>query len=423
MKTWCFLLTGVLVLAACSSKSDPRTGAGPVTPDAGEPPRCTLADGVYPAPSEWQRPTADYVAALEAHPDFEKKPFSRAIDDLAVFDDRLYLGYGDANYNAGRVTPIEIRAYRSPSDAAPQAEPIRMAGEDELQTHTREETVSQYRVFGDRVFVAGVDATEDAWLGNVFVRERGSEWVRHRTVTGGVHVHDVAVGFDGALYAVGSGASGKEAWDTGKVHSYLWRSTDSGLTWSAAADVENVEVGDRRWTHLVSFGGELQMFGYRTEADPSTGAHSIVEVLNHRWDGAALSKGNATPKHWVQATHPFAKDVAIVAGVKVGTPLKLEVLALRPGAAAQPIAALAGATLLDAFQVGDGSAVLMVADGDAYPRPEAPPRVRVLHTTDLETFRELFAWEPDAWPTSVAVWHDDVYVGLTDGRLLRSHAP
>ena len=68
MKTSCVLLTGVLVLATCSSKSDPQTGAGPVTPDAGEPPRCTLVDCVYPEPTEWQRPTADYVAALEAHP-------------------------------------------------------------------------------------------------------------------------------------------------------------------------------------------------------------------------------------------------------------------------------------------------------------------------------------------------------------------
>lgn len=411
------LLTGALVLAACSPAPDRPDDGEDKKPDAGDETPCSFAAGdcVYPEPTAWQEPIADYIAALQAHPDFKTKPFERGIDDLAVFDGRLYLGYGDANLNAGRVTPIEIRSWRSPDDEAPTAEPILMAGVDEPQFHTREETVTQYRVFGDRMFIAGVDATEDAWLGNVFVREKGGDWVRHRSVTGGVHVHDIAVGFDGALYAVGSGAPGPTEWNTGKVRSYLWKSDDDGETWSAAAEVPNPTVGDRRWTQLVSFSGQLQLFGYGTSEE-----YTINKWLNNKWNGSQLFDGDATPDHWINQSFPFDGTRAIIAGVKVANPLTLETLLLRQGKVATKIEALAGTTLLDSFQIADGSVLVMVAEGDAYPMPKEPTRVKVLHTTDLAKFSELVSFQPNSWPKSVALWHDGIYVGLSDGRVLRS---
>jgi hypothetical protein len=149
--------------------------AADASPDAGE---ARLAGRTCGALGEWATPLTDYIAAGEAA--VANGRFMRGVHDLAVFEDRLYVGYGDADVNLGRVIPIEVRAFRSDDDPTATAE-----------TATAEEQVEQFRALDDGLWIAGVDATEDAWLGNVYRRTAGP-WVKLRTVGNGVHVHDVA---------------------------------------------------------------------------------------------------------------------------------------------------------------------------------------------------------------------------------------
>lgn len=211
-------LVVVLCLGACSD-DDPGGSAADAAiladvgqdamsvPDAGQ----SVAAMTFSAPVSWAKPIDDYIAAGKAKLGHEK--FERSIHDLAVYEGRLYLGYGDATYNLGRITPIEMRSFASPASTTITKE-----------FTTQEEHLEQYRILDGDLVMAGIDATEDAWLGSVYAKPSGKAWFKSRTLKQGVHVHD-CITFGGAWYAVGSGATQAE-WTASNIHSILWKSTD-----------------------------------------------------------------------------------------------------------------------------------------------------------------------------------------------------
>ncbi len=82
--------------------------------------------------------------------------------------------------------------------------------------------------------------------------------------------------------------------------------------------------------------------------------------------------------------------------------------------------ALQGKTVIDLMVIEPGKAVLLVADGDAYPAPADPPVIHLLYTEDLKSFTELLSGPVSSWPTAVAFWRGGLYVGLDTGEVLRS---
>ncbi|MBA3541381.1 MAG: hypothetical protein H0T79_17345, partial [Deltaproteobacteria bacterium] len=144
----------------------------------------------------------DPLGDWRASPD---EAYARNLWDLQAFRGRLYLGYGDAIQNTG---PTEVIAF----DPA---------------THTfihdavfQEEAILRYRVFGDRLFVPGVDAvtSQDDTL---YVRDAAG-WTR-LPLTDVVHASDVSVRGDEICVAVQDRATG------GAVRC----TRDQGGTWKA----------------------------------------------------------------------------------------------------------------------------------------------------------------------------------------------
>lgn len=410
------------LLAGCSdssSSSDPpqldaSSDAAPeASPDAGLD-SAVEADAALPCPVEsctfgplelWSQPIDDYINAAAAGLSVDPMDLHRSIDDLMVFEDRLYFGYGDATLNAGRVVDIQVRYFASPGNPTPLVDFAK----------TTEEEVEHFRKFGDKLYIPGVDATEDAFLGNVFVRPKGGEWIRHRSVQGGVHVHDVAE-FKGALYACGSGALDLETWNTNKIHSFLWKSVDGGATWETAAEVPNEQVGDRRFVQLAPLPEQLLVFGYS-----STG-NSITKLLSHTWDGTALTDNTLASKHFVIATELADDSTAVLRAVNASTdPLIHEVLAIVAGSSApKVVAGLTGKVVLDIHVYEPGKAVLVVGETDKYPSDPDPTPWHVLQTSDWVEFKELASSTYPYWPTSVALWQGGLYVGTQDGKIFRS---
>lgn len=406
-------LAGSFAVTGCggSSDADPPEAPGPIDADAGpdhdadhkEP--CSITDCEYPEFSLWQEPLLDYFEATKGK--LSQRKLRRSITDFIVFDDRLYFGYGDADLNAGRVTDIEIRYYESPDDTSFLSESVK----------TDEEEIALYRVFGDTLYVPGVDATEDAWLGNVLSKPSGGKFTKHRTVTGGVHVHDIAE-FQGDLYACGSGAPGAEEWNTGQVRSYLWKSGDGAQSFEAAAEIANTEVGDRRYVQMIPFPDELLVFGYRTNPK-----YEIVELLSDSWDGAELKSADKLPGIFVEQTELFDKETAIIRGVlATESPLKWQTLVLRAGEEEGAIIeGLHGKTVLDIMMIEESKAILVAIDGDEYPLPKDPTPFQILYTEDLKNFTTLTTSEaPVAWPTAIAHWEGGIYLGLQNGQILRA---
>jgi hypothetical protein len=118
------------------------TGAPEVADDTAAPTPTPLAGQSFGAPQAWATPIADYLAAGEA--EVKSLAFLRGIHDLASYEGQLYLGFGDANLNLGRIFPIDFRAFTDPSDATAHGELV-----------TDEEQLDRYRRVGPDLLMAG----------------------------------------------------------------------------------------------------------------------------------------------------------------------------------------------------------------------------------------------------------------------------
>jgi hypothetical protein len=356
-----------------------------------------VTDLVFETLALWDEPLADYHAQATAA--LGHRNFLHGIHDLALWQDRLYLGYGDANINIGRLVPINVRAYTRP-------EPGAFA--DELVTD--EEQISHFRVSGDRLVVPGVDATEDGLLGNVYTLD-ATGWTKRRSLQWAWHVHDVAH-LDGALYAVGSGGS-MEDYNQSTVRAFLWQSVGDE-PFSVFSSLEHpAPPGDHRLTNLLVVDGTLHAFGYYSSEGVSYG-------LRYRLVSGALEPWSELEDFFVFSTQSLGEAAGLVIGVNIGSSLTWGARLVTQGGASQ-IPALGGMTVLDAFPLPEGRALLLATAGDAYPTPPAGPHEitvwvlgpdAALHLVLQETLEDL--------PLSAAFWQRSVYVGMEDGRLLRS---
>ncbi len=357
----------------------------------------SVADRSFTAPVDWAEPIADYIAAGAAA---FGGAFSTAILDLAVHDDRLFIGYGDANRNMGSLVPIELRSFADPS--SPIAAP---------EFATDEEEVRRFRVVDGALFVAGVDPTEDAFTANVYDRAGGA-WTKHRTVPDALHVHDAA-SFGGAWYVVGSGSTPAE-YAQEQVHARLWRSTDGGATFTIVDSEPGVGGGDARWYRCLPIDGQLWLFGYKTDA-----TFAVNETMVATFDGVSVQP--------VAPTHPLASalvldadalspSMALVRGLVAGPMGWLHRSWVVDGVSATP--SHVGRTVLDVFDAS-GESLVMSVDGEVHGANPGSwaPRIDVF---DGATSHEVLGWATTAEPRSFALWRDRIYVGTEDGRVLQT---
>lgn len=408
------LALALSALAGCSDPSPPP----PVVNDAGDPDVAKLDSGVTgappvdagppriagrrcAAPTAWATPIADYIAVGERVA--PRGRFLRGVQDLAVFDGRLFFGYGDANINLGRETPIELRAFAD--EGAPSAT---------AEFRTDEEQVEQYRALDGDLWVAGVDATEDAWLGNVY-RRAGGAWAKLRTVQNGVHVHDVAW-WRGALWAVGSGGTPEE-WSAGDIYGHLWRSADRGASFTVAARHHNMGAGDARWVRILPLSDAMLLFGYRSDA---SGRSAIVNV---RFDGtstAPLEMTDPLRASFIVETLPLPGGGGFARGaVNGGSGLIHRGYRVDAGGRATAIDALAGRAILDAALTEAGEVLVLSADADEWGSERPVWSLRLDVTADLTAFTEVARWEESDAVRAVAYWRGAVYLGRDDGAVLR----
>jgi len=325
-----------------------------------------------------------------------------------VYRDRLYLGYGDANANLGRVIPIEIRS----CDAA---SPPACTGE----FTTAEEQIDRYRLFGDSLFIAGIDATEDGFLGNVYSRSPETDWQESRTLQGGVHVHDVAE-FGGEIYAVGSGANAEE-WTAGEIFAHFWVSRDRGTTFEVLERHGNEGQGDARWVRLLPLGDRLYLFGYQTDAQGD-----LWRLPHAVYDGETvelLPTGHPFRRLFVTETDLLGDGTALVRGIDVSVSPTRAVLWV-VDADGQPVSLtqFAGWEILDAaLHAPTGEVVLLAQDAsDEWPRAEYQVAAWACPVISMNNCTELFNFSSRTGPASLVAWRGALYLGTARGQIWRS---
>jgi len=423
------------LVAACSSKAPEQTAAPPADAAVDAEP-ATIAGRTFGAFEPWAKPIEDYIAVGNVK---LPRKFSSAIHELMPFNDKLWIGYGDADYNMGTYTPIELRSFASHEDPTAKASIVDGSGQGEVQTiatQTGEEQIDRYRICDGNLWQPGIDSTDadELWTqkttappaiaGNVY-RLDGEVWKKFRSIPGGEHVHDLAC-FKGAVYMVGSGARDRPEWESGQIFRYLWRSNDLGKTFSVAHRIAHPEpgAGDTRWVHLLPTRDALYLFGY-----VSTFSTSSSVVANARTtDGVTveeLAKDAPLGKTVAFSTTALPDGAGLIVGVDVTTSARRwSAWHVSPDGKPAELTAFAGRTILD-VQVEGGELVILTVEGDAFPTPKMaswPLKVWAVPLSDLAAPIELVSYDAASEVRALAYWKGSLFLGTKDGQVLRTRS-
>lgn len=431
MRTWIALLA----LAGCATRESASREPPPA--DTGvDAASSTIAGRTFGEFEPWAKPIEDYIAIGNVK---LPRKFSSAIHELAPFGGRMWLGYGDADYNMGTHTPIELRSFASQEDPTATAAPVDGKGQgadQKIPTQTGEEQIDRYRICDGNLWQPGIDSTDadELWTqatadpkpiaGNVY-RLEGASWKKFRSIPGGEHVHDLAC-FKGAIYMVGSGSKDRPEWESGQIFRYLWRSNDLGKTFSVAHRIAHPDPGkgDTRWVHLLPTTRALYLFGY-----VSTFATSNSVVANARTtDGALiedLAKDAPLAKIVALATTPLPDGTGLIVGIDVATSARVyEIWHVSADGTPKKLDAFAGKTILDIHvEPSTKELVILTQEGDLFPTPRATSWSLKLFAAPIANPNapvEVAAHESNVEIRSVAFWNGSLFLGTEDGQALRA---
>lgn len=362
-------------------------------------PAADLQDLEFGPLEPWSEPLGDYLEVVAVHP--QRETIMKGVHELAVFDSRLYLGFGDATVNMGREFAIDLRYWELPDPAGIQ-----------IGFATDEEQVDRYRVYDDLLIVPGVDATEDGLLGNVYTYRPGEDWYKSRTLELAWHVHD-AILRDDVIYACGSGGS-IEDYESSTVNGLLFASEDGGETFEHVVVYPQPDPpGDNRFTNLLAVGEELYVMGYFT-------AGSTTYAQAFRLVGDELESWTGLRDFFVTASHSLSPDRGLLVGVNISSPLTWGIRLVTTERVVWPDT-LYGDTAIDVQPLGDGRAVILGAVDDEYPSPEGSVEiVAMVIDEDASEQGLLLSQVLESRPLSIAFWRRDIYVGMPDGSVWRA---
>lgn len=155
---------------------------------------CDSSNDSVPPPINEESESGEALGSTEAPiytelgiPLAQKYPggdLARCVWDMAIHEGGIFLGSGDYDKNRG---PVEIWRYD-------------IAGNVFTQSGTvPDEEVNRFSFIFDTLVAPGIDPKEEWDWGNFYAYE-GGEWVKHRTLPGGVHCFDI-VEYSGMIFA------------------------------------------------------------------------------------------------------------------------------------------------------------------------------------------------------------------------------
>lgn len=432
---FCTALAAFLV--GCSS-SNPSTlpDAAPADVDAG---LQNISDRTFGAFEPWATPIDDYLVIGKK---FQGTRFNASINELAPMDDRLFIGYGDADYNLGEKIPIEFRFFASPDDPMARALAVDGAGQGAPQKtplQSGEEQIDRYRLLDGVLFQAGIDSIDpdELWTqnlgrahadrhmtmpkpiaGNAY-RLAEDTWKKFRSIRGGEHVHDL-MSWNGAVYGVGSGADIRPEFESGQIFRYLWKSTDLGASFTTVQRVmhPNPGKGDIRWITLLPSKDALYLFGYQSDF-----AAMSAKISNSSYDGQAvtdLPMGHPLHDIFAHDTLVLPDGNAIVRGTDVAA--QRYTAGLFANATFQKLTSLDGSRAVDVSLTSTGELLYLVTAGDDTSASLTSWDVRVLvaKPSSPDQTKEVLSFTTDVRPISIAYFKGHLFLGTNAGQVLRT---
>lgn len=177
-------------------------------------------------------------------PTEDKVKDARGINDIKLFMDRLYIGYGDAVVNTG---PTDIVYY--------DLETERFVNEFRVD----DEAIYRYQVIDSKLVIPGPDATQDWKMGNIYVlTKRG--WVKKRTIPNAVHVNCLT-SFENKWY-VATGNYFEFSEDQIFPFGGILSSENDGETWELVYSSPSDNSRVFRIGYLITYRNRLYAFPY-----------------------------------------------------------------------------------------------------------------------------------------------------------------
>jgi len=242
-------------------------------------------------------------------PTADKRVAARKINELMLFEDRLYLGHGDWFKNTG---PTDVIYYD-------------FARREFIKEYTvDEEAIVRYRRYGNRLYLPGTDSKESWEFGSLYVHE-ASGWKKHRTIPRSVHVFDFAE-FAGRWYVATGGYFGDA--ETGPRVGVVYSSGDQGTTWRYEFTTASAMGSVRRLTALMPYDGRLFAFGYadgpmarestsrQQGTDNGKQYNRVAESFVH--DGTGWFRIDIIPADLVQTVEPLVFADRLLLSVRLG---------------------------------------------------------------------------------------------------------
>ena len=340
----------------------------------------------------WQahaRQTPPAFEVLGAPGGYSSQPAHWYLADLQQWRGRIYAAHGDWNANTG---PVRV-VYVDPASGA-------LVQDNGFQFD--DEAIESFVVLNDVIWAIGTDARESWEFGNVYRAPLEGDWEKLRTVPGAVHLFGL-----GQLNEVLVASGGNEV-----AEGIIWQSHDGGRTWEIATIIENPSLGTKYpihvYSHVFTLGGRLFV------TTPASGCFAF--------DGVGWTPAECVPTtaFGVTKSVPFGGAVAMVPYSPWRVPLD------------EPLGP--GLMVFDGqeyWSIDVGTTVRdVVADTDAlYVLTEDTLQMGViLRATDLSrrcatAFTEAVMLGPEfPAPRSLERVDGRFYVGLADGRLIRSRS-
>ncbi|TET24911.1 MAG: hypothetical protein E3J78_00360 [Candidatus Cloacimonadota bacterium] len=177
-------------------------------------------------------------------PTAEGEKAAWGINDLKIFDGKLYIGHGDAVINTG---PTDIISFD-----LKEKKFIREFTVDD-------EAIYRYQVVDGKLVIPGPDATEDWELGNLYIlTDRG--WKKKRTITHGIHVNHITT-LNNRWYAA-TGSYFEFGENELLAFGGILASEDQGNTWKLVYASPTDDNSVFRIGSLLAFKDRLYVFPY-----------------------------------------------------------------------------------------------------------------------------------------------------------------
>lgn len=185
-------------------------------------------------------------ATLFASPVSDKVEAARKINELCLYNGRLYIGHGDYGVNTG---PTDVIYYDFNTK------------EWNREFTVDEEAIIIYKVIDSTLYIPGVDACEDEneWAFGNYYELTSKGWLKHRTVPNAVHVFDIAKADSSVFLATGEVIGNDSLYIAPGA---VMVSSDNGNTFTYSYTTPSDRITVYRIKSLAQMKGAIYAFAY-----------------------------------------------------------------------------------------------------------------------------------------------------------------